>query len=336
MEANKESNGPLPLPPPPAQAQVSVLVPAGSLDKAFDSSSSSSSSLGFTQKRKRFRIDLVPGETTIVSWKKLLSEGKYEIQEEPSVPVEVKEPAVSRLKLDIEPKDDQDKLMQVEKSRTEHIGLSVSRDLEKVEHINEASKPANCRPRKRRKDKAEAPMDRDVDQATIHKTLELMKTKNASRHAPCVDKYSIQSEGLNVKSEHYRDEKHHYSLHASVGFSIEKPCDPSIKFECSSVAITVNQCSSGFPLEAKGIDKIAHKKYQDKKFQQLEQHRRLVSDTNEKEHSNGVRHRDKNGQNELPDLNLPYPGPSPTYGSGNVKDASSGRLKGALPDRAIL
>lgn len=103
MEANKESNGPLPPPTAQAQTQVPALVPAGSLDKAFDSFSS----LGFTQKRKRFRIDLVPGETTIVSWKKLLSEGKYEIQEEPSVPVEVKEPAVSRLKLDIEPKDDQ-------------------------------------------------------------------------------------------------------------------------------------------------------------------------------------------------------------------------------------
>ncbi|KAF8405679.1 hypothetical protein HHK36_007756 [Tetracentron sinense] len=335
-----------------------------------------------SNERQRFTVELRPGETTTVSWKKLMKTAN-KANRPPPLPeppsgahpalesrIAPGQPAESELKeappshrfnaviekierlymgkqssdeeeLDDVPDDDQydtgdsfiddaelDEYFQVDKSATKHDGFFVNRG--KLERINEPISSPHKPKKRRRKDMTKARGEKDNNHfPNKHAKLGNVRMKAVARTAPLVGKSSTPSQNLAGISEHYQDGKSHNQLNAPIGYTKKKSADPSTKLENSSYSKISNRDDSSFPVEANDIEtqkagifqskdlgnevKVVsgssdiHQKYRDKSAStQLDpQSRRLLHDTNEVKLSTKVRHREKNGNGALPDLNFP-------------------------------
>ncbi|XP_043724876.1 ubinuclein-1-like isoform X3 [Telopea speciosissima] len=381
-------------------------------------SAAPSSSVASTSKDGRgFFVELNPGDTTIVSWKKLLKDANkanrspaappdapsgahpaLESRIAPAQPVEddVKDAPpsnrfsaviekIERLyvgkqssdeeELDNVPDDDQydtedsfiddaelDEYFQVDKSPMKHNGFFVNRG--QLERINHPVVSPDLQPKKRRrKDLIKAHGEKDGEQvANKHAKMGNMRMKAAARTAPLVGSKSSSPQILPAISEHYQDGKGQNQLNTAVGTSKKKSADSSNdKFESSSAKI-LNRDSSVFPVEVNESEKqkvgivqsnelnnklkvesesadTTYQAYWDKSAStQFEpQPKKPLNGMDELEASTKVRHRDKNGGSELPDLNSSgskYLTQTATQ-SMHVKEGSSVRPKGTMLERAI-
>ncbi|XP_042476925.1 ubinuclein-1 isoform X5 [Macadamia integrifolia] len=364
-----------------------------------------------------FFVELNPGDTTIVSWKKLLKDAKkanrspapapeapsgahpaLESRIAPAQPTEddVKDAPpsnrfsaviekIERLyvgkqssdeeELDNVPDDDQydtedsfiddaelDEYFQVDKSPVKHNGFFVNRG--QLERINDPVVSSDIQPKKRRrKDLMKARGEKDGEHLeNKHAKMGNVRMKAAARTAPLVGSKSSSPLSLPAISERYQDGKGQNQLNTAIGTSKKKSADSSNNKLDSSFSKISNRDTSVFPAEVKKSEKqmvgivqsnelnnklkagsesadTTYQAYRDKSAStQFEPQPKKLCDTNELEASTKVRHRDKNGSSELPDLNssgskyLTQTAKSPSM---QLKEGSSVRPKGTMLERAI-
>ncbi|XWS29932.1 hypothetical protein CRYUN_Cryun24cG0072800 [Craigia yunnanensis] len=288
--------------------------------------------------RQRFTIELRPGETTIVSWKRLVKDAQNT-----SPPLTTRKTEVS---LDEYYLDD--------KSTIRQNGLLVNS--EKLEGINEPVLSVAQQSRKRSKNMTEAQVEKVDDHVlSKHAKVEQGKLNFAATKVLLEEKSSALLQNLAANTEH--DQKLHNLLSSPVRSSIEKPANIGTKFERSSYTGISNNDASISPLNSKNADKCrsvtvhssdignntnsaaTHQKYlETNSCKQLESHvRKLMTDNDEEGISTKVEQRDKRATcGELPDLNLPvYPVQPEKSPSVQSKDVSNLRPKGTMLERAI-
>ncbi|XP_042507858.1 ubinuclein-1-like isoform X2 [Macadamia integrifolia] len=361
-----------------------------------------------------FYVELNPGETTIVSWKKLLKDANKANRSPVAVPEaptgahpalesriapaqttedEVKdEPPSNRFSAVIEkierlyvgkqssdeeelddiPDDDQydtedsfiddaelDEYFQVDKSPMKHNGFFVNRG--KLERINEPFATPDHQPRKRRrKDLTKACGEKDGEHVPHkHAKMGNARMKAAARTASLVGSKSTSPQSLPAIIEHYQDGKGQNQLDASMGTFKKKSADSCIKLENSFSKIS-NKDSSVLPVDIKDTEKqkigtvqskdfnnklkvggessdAAHQTNRDKSASIQFEHQ-VKKEVNELEVSAKVRHRDKIGATELPDLNssgTKYPSQIAKTPSMHAKEGFGVRPKGTMLERAI-
>ncbi|KAJ4951250.1 hypothetical protein NE237_028082 [Protea cynaroides] len=395
----------------------SRVVSSSSFPSATTAPAAAPSSSTFKDGRGFF-VELNPGETTIVSWKKLLKDANkanrspvaapdaptgahpaLESRIAPAQPVEdeVKdEPPSNRFSAVIEkierlyvgkqssdeeelndiPDDDQydtedsfiddaelDEYFQVDKSPMKHNGFFVNRG--KLERINETFASPDHQPKKRRrKDLTKAHGEKDGEHVPHkHAKMGNVRMKAAARTAPLVASKSSNPqslpESLPAMSEHYQDVKGQNKWNASMGTFKKKSADSSIKLESSFSNIS-DRDFSVFPVDVKDTEKQKtgivqskdlnkklkvggessdgmHQTYRNKSASTLFEPQ-VKKEVNELEASTKVRHRDKIGGSELPDLNScgsKYPSQTAKTPSIHAKEGSSVRPKGTMLERAI-
>ncbi|XVF14858.1 hypothetical protein REPUB_Repub09cG0097200 [Reevesia pubescens] len=288
--------------------------------------------------RQRFTIELRPGETTIVSWKRLVKDAQN-----------ISPPFTAR-----NAQDSLDECFQDDKSTIKHNGLLVNS--EKLECINEPALPVAQQSRKRSKNMAKAQGEKVDDHVpSKHVKVEQGRLNFAATNALLEEQSSAFLQNLAPNSEH--DQKLHNLLSSPVRSSIKKPANIGTKSEHSSNTGISNNDASISPLNSKDADKYrsvtiqsrdignntssvaTHQKYLEKKScKQLDLPvRKLMTDNGEKGISTKVEQREKRATcGELPDLNLPlYPVQPEKSPSVQSKDISNLRLKGTMLERAI-
>ncbi|KAJ1387375.1 hypothetical protein SESBI_40035 [Sesbania bispinosa] len=316
--------------------------------------------------RQIFTVELRPGETTIVSWKKLMKDanskpnGSTSASQQPIIapgqPVEIEEKDASqpnRFSAVIEKIERlyMDEYFEVDNSAIKHDGFFVNRG--KLERINEPPVLPNQQPKKRRR--------KDNDDGS---------NKHVKVGKPASGKTSLQaknicnsSENLVAPGEHYEDLKPRNQLDVT-GISSKKKTadikptlDPSVSLKASSDVVPASVT------EAKDADKqkigafksknpsdkykdssgsfdASHQKYHEKGAYT---HSKIGSQpgrpsSNIDDLESISRSKEKNGMRELPDLNLSE-GKSATQAIkseyGLKKDGPSVRPKTSMLEKAI-
>ncbi|OMO57233.1 Ubinuclein/Yemanuclein [Corchorus capsularis] len=299
--------------------------------------SASSSSSWLFASRQRFTIELRPGETTIVSWKRLIKDAQNT------------SPPFTAPKTE----DSLDECFKDNKSTIKQNGFPVNSD--KLECLNEPVLSVAQQSRKRNKNIVKAQGEKVNDHLpSKHAKLEEGKLNFTAKNA-VLEGSSTLSQNLTTNSE--RDHKLHNLLSSPVRSSVKKAADIGHKSEHSSYTEISNNDASISPLNSQDADKSStatihsrdignnlnsgttHQKHLEKSYcKQIESSvRKLVTDNDEVEISTKVEQREKRETcGELPDLNLPVfpvqPEKSPSLHS---KDVSNLRPKGTMLERAI-
>ncbi|XWS44674.1 hypothetical protein CRYUN_Cryun15aG0068200 [Craigia yunnanensis] len=287
--------------------------------------------------RQRFTIELRPGETTIVSWKRLVKDAQNT-----SPPLTVRKT-----------EDSLDECFQDDKSTVKQNGLLVNS--EKLECLNEPVLSVAQQSRKRSKNMVKAQGEKVDHVPCKHAKLERGRLNFAATIAPLEEKSSALLQNLAANSEH--DQNLHNLLSSPVRSSIRKPVNTGTKSEQFSDTGISNNDASISPLNSKDADKhrsvnihsrdirnntnsvATHQKYLEKNScKQLESPvRKLMTDNDEVGVSTKVEQREKRATcGELPDLNLPVYSVQPEKSSSvHSKDVSNLRPKGTMLERAI-
>ncbi|XP_021273598.1 uncharacterized protein LOC110408819 isoform X2 [Herrania umbratica] len=311
-------------------------------DKSIDVDGESSSRVSAAStswlfaSRQRFNIELRPGETTIVSWKRLVKDAQN-----------TSPPSTTR-----KTEDSLDECLQDDKSTIKQNGLLVN----SVECINKPELSVAQQSRKRSKNIAKAQGEKVDDYVpSKHAKVEPGRLNFAATNALLEEQSSAFLQNLAANSE--QDKKLHNLLSSPVRSSIKKPADIGTTSENSSYTGISNNDASISPLNLKDADKCRsvaihsrdignnsnsgapHQKYLEKhSCKQLESPvRKLMTDIDEVGISTKVEQREKRGScGELPDLNLPvYPVQPEKSLSVHSKDVSNLRPKGTMLERAI-
>ncbi|XP_068647514.1 ubinuclein-1-like [Aristolochia californica] len=363
---------------------------------------------GTINQRQRFTVELRPGETTIVSWKKLIrdsnkanlppisteapsgarpslesriapratnqsaeNEGK---DEPPSNRFSAVIEKIERLymgqhssddeELDKVPDDDEydtedsfiddaelDEYFEVDKAETKHSGFFVNRG--KLERINKPTASDNQEPKKRRRKDVKSRGEDGEQLPTKHVKAGNVRMKAAARNAAlAASKSSGPPISVTPSSEHYQESKSlQTQSNAHEGPNQKKTAESPTKYEHSSLKM-MNRDASLYPMEAKEVKRQKsgimqpregasrskkHSEYSD--AISMETHsRKFLNDSNGTEISTKVRHREKNGSNDLPDSNSSgskYSMNLMKSSSMAGKESSSVRPKGTMLERAI-
>lgn len=227
--------------------------------------------------RQRFYIELNPGETTIVSWKKLLKDAaankasssqsqnqtttdidavvapasvdtdRQEAQfslGQPTESVSKNAPSSNHLGSVIEKIEGLyvDEYFEIDGSTTEHDGVFVKKG--KLEHMNKPISSTHRQPKKRRNNIQKAKVEKDDDHVrNKHAKLGHASMDIATRNKPLVEPFPTNSQSLAADGEHHHDGKLH-SLTYPVGSSDKKPAAPDIRSENSSYSGITNMDES--------------------------------------------------------------------------------------------
>lgn len=227
--------------------------------------------------RRRFYIELNPGETTIVSWKKLLKDAaankasssqsqnqtttdidavvapasvdtdRQEAQfslGQPTESVSKNAPSSNHLGSVIEKIEGLyvDEYFEIDGSTTEHDGVFVNKG--KLEHMNKLISSTHRQPKKRRNNIQKAKEEKDDDHVrNKHAKLGHASMDIATRNKPLVEPFPTNSQSLAADGEHHHDGKLH-SLTYPVGSSDKKPAAPDIRSENSSYSGITNRDES--------------------------------------------------------------------------------------------
>ncbi|KAH1080605.1 hypothetical protein J1N35_020366 [Gossypium stocksii] len=261
--------------------------------------------------RQRFAIELRPGETTIVSWKRLVKDAQNT------------SPPFTAPKTE----DSMDECFQDSKSTVKQNGLLVSS--EKLECINEPVLSVAQQSRKRTKNMAKSQGEKvDGHLPSKHVKVEQGRLNFAATNSLLQEESSVILQSLADISQH--DQKLHKMLNSSVRSSIKKPANIGTKSEHSSqTGISNDDDASISPQNSKDADNYnnvtihpsnignytnsvaTHQNYLEKNYsKQLESPlSELMIDENEEGISAKVEQRERRAAfGELPDLNLPvYP-----------------------------
>lgn len=318
--------------------------------------------------RQRFCIELKPGETTIVSWKKLLkdaganraSSSQSQNRTATAVDVVVKPASVDTAQQ--EAQFSLDEYFEIDGSTTKHDGFLVNKG--KLEHMNKPISSSHDQPKKRRNNIQKAKEEKDDDRVrNKHAKLGRASVDVATRNKPLVEPFPTTSQSLAADGEYHHDGKLH-SLTYPVGSSDKKPAAPDIRSENSSYSGITNRDESISCTRLNDTEKqingilqpvnlgrsvkdigelsvVAYEKYQENNAPghlgpQLPQLKRLARKTSNTS-SPKFSHRNKKGRHELPDLNLPHYPVQAEKKSAIIhpKDVSSLQLKGSMLERAI-
>ncbi|XP_034907353.1 ubinuclein-1 isoform X2 [Populus alba] len=227
--------------------------------------------------RRRFYIELNPGETTIVSWKKLLKDAaankasssqsqnqtttdidavvapasvdtdRQEAQfslGQPTESVSKNAPSSNHLGSVIEKIEGLyvDEYFEIDGSTTEHDGVFVNKG--KLEHMNKLISSTHRQPKKRRNNIQKAKEEKDDDHVrNKHAKLGHASMDIATRNKPLVEPFPTNSQSLAADGEHHHDGKLH-SLTYPVESSDKKPAAPDIRSENSSYSGITNRDES--------------------------------------------------------------------------------------------
>ncbi|XP_031259977.1 ubinuclein-1-like isoform X2 [Pistacia vera] len=312
-----------------------------------DNSSSSTSKFDScpVSTRQRFTIELRPGETTIVSWKRLIKDAH---KAEPPLTQETQKVQVAL-----------DEYFQDEKAATKHNDFTDNKG--KSKQLNEPTDSTEGQLKKRKKYIPKALGEKTDDHVpNKHAKLGHARPKVAAKKLLLGKQPSSLSQNFAASSDHYHDRKSQNPSNSPTVFSRKKLADSSIKSEYSFYAGIPNKDASVLNLNSKDTEKqrigIAHcrslgnklkdenklsgaidLRYEDKNAsKKLEpQVNRILTDTSEFEFSTNVWQREKNGINGLPDLNIPASPTEPMKMASYLKDVSSLRPKGSSLERAI-
>ncbi|OMO56035.1 Ubinuclein/Yemanuclein [Corchorus olitorius] len=299
--------------------------------------SAASSSSWLFASRQRFTIELRPGETTIVSWKRLIKDAQNT------------SPPFTAPKTE----DSLDGCFKDNKSTIKQNGLLVNSD--KLECLNEPVLSVAQQSRKRNKNIVKAQGEKGNDHLpSKHAKLEEGRLNFTAKNA-VLEGSSALSQNLTTNSE--RDHKSHNLLSSPVRSSVKKAADIGNKSEHSSYTEISNNDAFISPVNSKDADKSStatihsrdignnpnsgttNQKYLEKSYcKQIESSvRKLVTDNDEVEISTKVEQREKRETcGELPDLNLPvFPVQPEKSPSVHSKDVSNLRPKGTMLERAI-
>ncbi|XVE86487.1 hypothetical protein DITRI_Ditri18aG0037900 [Diplodiscus trichospermus] len=288
--------------------------------------------------RQRFTIELRPGETTIVSWKRLVKDAQNT-----SPPLTVRKT-----------EDSLAECFQDDKSTIKQNGLLVNS--EKLECIIEPVLSVAQQSRKRSKNVAEAQGEKADDHVpSKNARVEQGRLNFASANALLEERSSVLLQNVAANSE--RDQKVHRLLSSPARSSIKKPTNFKTKSEHSSCTGISNYDASSSPINSKDSNRnrsIAihssdmgndtnsvathHKRLEKNSFKQLEPPvRKLMIDNDEEGISAKLEQKEKRVTcGELPDLNLPvYPVQPEKSPSVQLKDVSAFKPKGTMLERAI-
>ncbi|KAI9166113.1 hypothetical protein LWI28_026486 [Acer negundo] len=331
-----------------------------------DNNSSSSTAPAPATDRQRFYIELRPGETTIVSWKKLIKEAeknKNKNKNKSNNPSP--DPAPAPASAVVTSNDDEaykvqaalDEYFQDENPTTKYNNFIVNK--EKLELLNEPISSADCQLRKRKQYMPNAFTEIDDHVTSKHAKLGHARPKVAAKNIPLVGQSSSHSQSSAIKSETHHDRKSQHALVSSIGCSRKKLAGTSPKSEYSLYLGSIEEASallsnsedteklrigtsqsrnSGSDLEdASKFSGVTHLKYEDRNASKQfdPQGKRTLTDSSELECSSNVLKRQKTGSNGLPDLNIPASPIEPMKTTTNSKDVSSLRPKGTTLERAI-
>ncbi|XP_022750910.1 uncharacterized protein LOC111299748 [Durio zibethinus] len=258
--------------------------------------------------RQRFTIELRPGETTIVSWKRLVKDAQN-----------TSPPLTARKN-----EDSPDECFQDNKSTVKQNGLLVNS--EKLECVNEPVLSVAQQSRKRSKNMAKGQGEKvDVHVPSKHAKVEHGRLNFAATKALLEGQTSALLQDIAANSKH--DQKLHNLLSSPIRSCIKKPAYAGTMSEHYSDTGISNNDASISPLNSKDANKsrsvtihsmdkgnntnsvATHQKYLDKNScKQLEsQARKLMTDNVEVGISTEVEQREKRVTcGELPDLNLPF------------------------------
>ncbi|KAL1150920.1 hypothetical protein V6Z11_A09G006600 [Gossypium hirsutum] len=284
--------------------EISTRVSAGSTSWLFAS-------------RQRFTIELRPGETTIVSWKRLIKDAQ---DTSPHLTAPNTE-------------DSLDECCRDDKSTSKQNGLLVKFD--KLECKNETVLSVAQPSRKRSKNMAEAQGEKDGDHEPMPKEQSFALLQN-----------------LDANSEH---DKKLFDLFSTFISSIRTTTNIGTKFEHSSCIGVSNKDASISPSNSEDVDKYrrvtvhsnnlenntdslaTNQKYVEKKpCKKLESPVRKLMIENDVEGISTKVEQREGTCGELPDLNLPvYPVQSEKSLSLQSKDVSNLRTKGIMLERAM-
>ncbi|XP_061950246.1 ubinuclein-1-like isoform X4 [Populus nigra] len=227
--------------------------------------------------RQRFYIELNPGETTIVSWKKLLKDAaankasssqsqnqtttaidavvepasvdtdRQEAQfslGQPTESVSKNAPSSNHLGSVIQKIEGLyvDEYFEIDGSPTEHDGFFMNKG--KLDHMNKPNSSTHCQPKKRRNNIQKAKEEKDDDHVrNKHAKLGHASMDIATRNKPLVEPFPTNSHSLDADGEHHHDGKLH-SLTYPVGSSDKKPAALDIRSENSSYSGITNRDES--------------------------------------------------------------------------------------------
>ncbi|GMJ03906.1 hypothetical protein HRI_004059700 [Hibiscus trionum] len=281
-------------------------------------------------KRQRFTIELRPGETTIVSWKRLVKDAHN-----------ISPPLSAR-----NTEDSLDAGFQDDKSTSKQNGLSVSSD--KLECTNETVLSVAQPSRKRRKNMAEARVEKVDDLVpSKHAKVEQGRLNFAATNAVLEEQSSALLQNSAAAGE---PDRRFHDLFNSVR-STSKLANIGTKSEHSSYTEVSNKDASISASNSKDADKyrsvtihssdlgnntnslVTHRKHLEKRSCKKHKSplRKLMTENGKEEISTEVEKTKKRATcGELPDLNLPvYPVQSES------KDVSNLRPKGTMLDKAM-
>ncbi|XP_012483413.1 ubinuclein-1 isoform X5 [Gossypium raimondii] len=285
--------------------------------------------------RQRFTIELRPGETTIVSWKRLIKDAQ---DTSPHLTAPNTE-------------DSLDECCRDDKSTSKQNGLLVKFD--KLECTNEIVLSVAQPSRKRSKNMAEAQGEKVGDhEPSKHVKVEQGRLNFVATNAVPREQSFVLLQNLDANSEH---DKKLLDLFSTSVSSIRTTTNIGTKFEHSSCIGVSNKDASISPSNSEDVDKYrrvtvhsnnlenntnslaTNQKYVEKKpCKKLESPvRKLMIENDVEGISTKVEQREKSC-GELPDLNLPvYPMQSEKSHSLQSKDVSNLRTKGIMLERAM-
>ncbi|XP_044470118.1 ubinuclein-1-like isoform X2 [Mangifera indica] len=311
------------------------------IDNSSSSTPTLDSSSGLT--RQRFTIELRPGETTIVSWKRLIKDAH---KADLPLTQETKKVQVAL-----------DEYFQDEKALTKHNEFTDNKG--KSKQLNEPTGSTEGQLKKRKTCIPKALGERmDDDVPNKNAKLGHARPKVAAKNLMLGKQPSSLSQSFAANNEHYIKSQNPSS--SLTAFSRKKLADTSIKSENSFSAGIPNKDTSVLNQNSKDTEKqrigIAHCRsignklkdenklsgainltYDDKNASmKLEpQANRILTDSSEFEFLTSVWQRDRNGNNGLPDLNIPASPTEPVKMASYLKDVSSLRPKCSSLERAI-
>ncbi|XP_044503535.1 ubinuclein-1-like isoform X2 [Mangifera indica] len=294
--------------------------------------------------RLRFTIELRPGETTIVSWKRLIKDTH---KDDPPLAQETQKV-----------QDALDEFFQDKKAATKHNDVTDYKG--KSEKLNERTDSAEGQ-LKKQKCVPKAVGEKTDDHApNKHAKLGHARAKVAAKNLLLGKQPSSLSQNFAANNEEYHHRKSQNSSNSPTGFFRKKLADTSIKFDYSFYAGIPNNDASVLNLNSKDAEKqrigivhcrsLGNKLKDENKFysdinlrcddksasKKLEpQANRILTGTSEFEFSTNDWPREKNGITGLPDLNIPASPFESVKMASYLKDVSCLRQKGSSLERAI-
>ncbi|KAG5241877.1 ubinuclein [Salix suchowensis] len=261
--------------------------------------------------RQRFCIELKPGETTIVSWKKLLkdaganraSSSQSQNRTATAVDVVVKPASVDTAQQ--EAQFSLDEYFEIDGSTTKHDGFLVNKG--KLEHMNKPISSSHYQPKKRRNNIQKAKEEKDDDRVrNKHAKLGRASVDVATRNKPLVEPFPTNSQSLAADGEYHHDGKLHSLTYPINGILQPVNLGRSVKDIGELSVVAYEKCQEN---NAPG--------HLGPRLPQLKRLARKTSNTSSPKFS----HRNKKGRHELAII--------------HPKDVSSLQLKGSMLERAI-